>query len=282
MRTVTRRVTAEDGTPIGYQATGEGPALLLVHGAAADARQWSRLVPLLAPRFTVMAMDRRGRGMSGPLRPDHSLEVEYGDIATVANSVHAPVHLLGHSSGARFALHAALRTSNLASLVLYEPPPPETFDPGVLESLATLAASGDREGILRTFLVDVADNSEDALAWIRTRPIWPIMLDNALTLPAELRAAREYRFDPSAFADFTVPTLCLLGELSGGELRRAVHRTAEALGRAHVATLRGQGHGAMFSAPELLATQVEGFLATVDVEAASSEPPVAQSFDTPA
>jgi pimeloyl-ACP methyl ester carboxylesterase len=58
---------AADGNAIGYDATGDGPVLLLVHGAAADRRQWRRLVPVLARSFTVVAMDRRSRGLSGPL-----------------------------------------------------------------------------------------------------------------------------------------------------------------------------------------------------------------------
>ena len=86
---------AGDGTRIAYQATGGGEPVVLVHGAASDARQWSRVTPLLATGFTVMAMDRRGRGRSGPIRPDHSLEVDYGDVAAVATAVAGPVHVVG-------------------------------------------------------------------------------------------------------------------------------------------------------------------------------------------
>lgn len=251
---------AADGTTIGYEATGDGPVLLLVHGAAADRRQWGRVVPLLARSFTVVAMDRRGRGLSGPLRPDHSLEVEYDDIVAVTRSLQGPVHLLGHSSGARLALHAAPRVPALGELVLYEPPAPETFADGVLERLAALEAAGDREGILRTFLLDVAGNDVEDFSFLRGRPVWPLMVDNALTLPAELRAVRHYRFDPAAVADLAAPTLCLVGELSGPELRQVVAELVAALPDARTVVLAGQGHGAMFSAPQLLASEVERFL----------------------
>lgn len=249
-------VTAADGTAVGYQVHGSGPPLVLVHGAASDARQWARVVPLLAPDFTVLAVDRRGRGSSGPIRPGHSLEVEYGDIAAVARAAGPSVCIVGHSSGARFALHAALRVPGLAGLVLYEPPPAETFGAGVLESLADLEASGDREGILEVFLLDVAGNDHEALAFIRTRPIWPIMVANALTLPAELRAARRYRFDPGAFAALSAPAACLVGELSGTEVRDAAEEVAGAVAGAQVRVLAGQGHGAMFTAPDLFAEEI--------------------------
>ena len=260
MRTVTGRARAPDGTAIGYEATGEGPVLLLVHGAAADRRQWRRVVPLLAPSFTVVAMDRRGRGLSGPLREDHSLETEYGDIAALAASMEGPVHVLGHSSGARLALHAAPRVPVLGGLVLYEPPAPETLTDGVLDDLAALEAAGDREGILRTFLLEVAGNDDEAYDFVRGRPIWPLMVDNALTLPSELRAVRGYRFDAATVADVAAPTLCLVGGLSGPELWEAASQVVVALPRARVQVLPGQGHGAMFSAPALLASVVERFL----------------------
>lgn len=263
MVTVTTWTTAGDGTSIACEACGEGDPLVLVHSAAADARQWARLVPLLAPSFRVFAMDRRGRRQSGRCRLDHSLQVEYDDIASVVTSLPGPVHLLGHSSGARFALQAAPRAPNLASLILYEPPPPETFSDAALESLDRLEAAGDRLGILRTFLVDIVGNTEDAFDFIRQRPIWPLMVDNALTLPAELRAVLHYRFDPSSLAGLAVPTLVLVGELSGPEVRRTASEVAEALSDASVVTLPGQGHGAMFSAPELLASEVRRFVETL-------------------
>ncbi len=259
MGTETSGTTAPDGTFIGFRATGEGPVVVLVHGASSDARQWSALVPLLARDHTVVTMDRRGRMASGALRSDHSLETEYADVAAVASAFEGPVHLVGHSSGARFALHAALRAGNVACLALYEPLPPERFADGVLESLAEMAATGDREGILRTFLLDVAGNDEEALTFIRERPIWPIMIDNALTLPAELRAASSYRFDPSAVAGLTVPTVCLLGGLSGSATAGVAHQVAGALPHAEVRVLPGQGHGAMFSGPELLASELRRF-----------------------
>ncbi|MGI9032309.1 MAG: hypothetical protein DLM54_06460 [Acidimicrobiales bacterium] len=258
--TLIRHVKADDGSAIGYHVTGHGPAILLVHGAASDARQWSRVVPLLSRRFTVMAMDRRGRGASGSIGPGHSAEREHADIAAVATSVDGPVHMVGHSSGARFVLHAAQLIPNVASMVLYEPPLPETLTPEILESLRAAEAAGDREAVLATFLLDVAGNDEEALTFIRSRPIWPLMVDNALTLPAELRAVRGYRFRPAEFAGWSVPVLCLVGGSSEPQQSTVVDEIVAALAGAQVVALPGQGHGAMFSAPELFAAEIERFV----------------------
>jgi len=256
-----RFAIAGDGTPLGYREEGEGDAVLLVHSTAADARQWSLLVPLLARTFRVASMDRRGRGASGPYPADHSLEVEYGDIAAVATSLEGPVHLVGHSSGARFALHAAALIPNLATLILYEPPAPEGLTEPVMRTLAEYGASGDRHGVLRTFFVDGVGMAEDGFDLLQQRPVWPLMMDNALTVPAELSAVRHYRFDPSGIGGLGVPTLLLLGEESDDSVAGVTESIAAALPAATVEILPGQGHGAMFSAPELLATRISSFIA---------------------
>lgn len=82
---------------------------------------------------------------------------------------------------------------------------PKIFPEHLLEALSRLEASADREGLLRLCLVDFVGNSEADFAFIQHRPIWPIMLDNALTLPPELRAGMPYRFAPADVADTTVP-----------------------------------------------------------------------------
>ena len=61
---------SRDGTRIAYRRSGEGPPLILVHGTAANHGRWSPVLPALEERFTVYAMDRRGRGGSGDGQED--------------------------------------------------------------------------------------------------------------------------------------------------------------------------------------------------------------------
>ena len=71
-----------------------------------------------------------------------------------------------------------------------------------------------------------------------------------------------YRFEPSAFAGLHVPLLFLLGEHSDPEFERVADEIVGALPDARVTTMPGQGPGAMFSAPEMLASEIERFVRT--------------------
>ena len=68
---------------IGLLSAGRGPALLLVHGGMGQIESWAAMWSSLTERWSVTAMDRRGRGSSGD-GDRYSLSDEYGDVACVA------------------------------------------------------------------------------------------------------------------------------------------------------------------------------------------------------
>src|ERR1039457_4295652 len=59
-------VASADGTTIGYRRVGDGPGVVLVHGAGQSSQNLMTLARSLSDRFTVYVPDRSGRGMSGP------------------------------------------------------------------------------------------------------------------------------------------------------------------------------------------------------------------------
>src|SRR5687768_14900680 len=116
-------VTSRDRTRIAFWHRGSGPPLLLVHGATAShATTWRLVLPELERRFTVYAMDRRGRGGSGDAVEYH-IQREAEDVVAVIQSIDAPVNLLGHSYGGLCAIEAALLTNRIQRLLLYEAVP---------------------------------------------------------------------------------------------------------------------------------------------------------------
>src|SRR3712207_9333377 len=79
-------VASADGTPIAYWRSGDGPPLILVHGSFDDHNVWAPVLPAFEERFSVYAVDRRGRGGSGD-GTGHSLGGEGADIAGVGESI---------------------------------------------------------------------------------------------------------------------------------------------------------------------------------------------------
>jgi pimeloyl-ACP methyl ester carboxylesterase len=79
-------IQSRDGTPIRYFRRGHGPAILLIHGTAADHSRWAPVVPALQRHFTVYAMDRRGRGGSGDAAL-YRMDDEFADVAAVAAAI---------------------------------------------------------------------------------------------------------------------------------------------------------------------------------------------------
>ena len=108
----TRFVTSADGTPIAYDVTGEGPAVVVVEGALCHRAMGTAksLTPLLSTHHAVFAYDRRGRGESGPApgSPDVAREVE--DLVAVLEVAGPGAFVVGASSGAALVLEAQDRT----------------------------------------------------------------------------------------------------------------------------------------------------------------------------
>ncbi|HEX4216147.1 MAG TPA: alpha/beta hydrolase [Candidatus Dormibacteraeota bacterium] len=117
----TGQTTSRDGTTIGYRSLGEGPALVVLHGAVSSSQNHLELARALAPSFTVHLVDRRGRGLSGPCGDGYGIEKEVEDLDAVLTATGAH-DVLGVSSGAIIALHAAPRLPAVERVAAYEPP----------------------------------------------------------------------------------------------------------------------------------------------------------------
>ena len=262
------RVVSRDGTAIAYWTSGEGPPLLLVHGTSGSHERFAPLLPYLEPHATVHVMDRRGRGESGDA-PEYALEREFEDVAAVVDAIAqasgSKVDVYGHSYGGECAFGAALRTTNIRSLVLYEGWPPVMpeklkFPGGVEERLDARVASGDREAALELFWRQVVKVTEEDIRAIRAQPTWPSRLATVHTITREFRAFFDDTFDPRRAARITVPVLLLVGTDTPDELRDDPETVAAALPDARIAVLEGQQHIADVLAPELFAERVLEFL----------------------
>jgi pimeloyl-ACP methyl ester carboxylesterase len=253
-------VVSKDGTPIAVWRSGEGPPLVLVHGAAADHSRWAPVLPALEERFTVLSVDRRGRSPSGDA-DDYAIEQEYEDVVAVVQSTGETANVLGHSYGGICALEAALLTDGIRKLVLYEAPmgflksPPE-----VVDRLQVLLDEGKRDELVAFFMENVAGLPPEQVELLRSLPAWEARVEVAGTIPREELASREYVFEPDRFRDLGVPTLFLLGGDSPEPFTAAAEAIQATLPDSRVAVMPGQRHAAMDTATDLFTAEVLGFL----------------------
>ncbi len=97
------------GREVAYRFEGDGPLIVLVHGMAGSAATWDRVIPALAERFAVLALDLPGHGSSAkPADGDYSL----GSFASVVRDLMMTLGLdrgtiVGQSLGGGVAMQFA-------------------------------------------------------------------------------------------------------------------------------------------------------------------------------
>ena len=255
-----RHVTSPEGVRIACQVSGEGPPVVLVHGAGSARWSFDLVRPQLESRFTVIAIDRRGRGDSSDAQ-GYDVEREFEDVAAVVRDAGQGALLVGHSYGALIAAGAAQRLDGLPRLVLYEPPMGAVLaDAELIDRWERLIQEGEDDAVLREFFREVAGYSDDQIDELALSPVWERRKQVLPTLPRELRAELAFRLDRDALAMLATPTLMLLGSESPEWARRSTEAYSEALPHAELRILEGHGHGANTSGPELLAAEVARFL----------------------
>lgn len=119
-RYTTGSVTAPDGGVIGYRQLGQGPGLIMLHGAMETSQSHMQLAAALADVFTVYLPDRRGRGLSGPYSKEYSSQNEVGDLDALLTKTGSH-DVFGVSSGGLICLQAALTLPTIRKIALYEP-----------------------------------------------------------------------------------------------------------------------------------------------------------------
>lgn len=256
-----------DGTAIAWFRSGDGPPIVLVHGATADHTAWRTAGPLLAASHALYAIDRRGRGASGDT-PPYAIAREYEDVAAVVDAVASaegrPVDVVGHSFGGRVGLGAALLTGHLRRLVVYEgAPAPDGrsfHGDAMMARLEALAAADDREGLLSYFLATVVGMTPDELAAYRVAPTWRARVEAAPTIVREMWAEATEDAGPERYAGIRIPVLQLVGGDSSALFTDGTWALDRLLPNGRVVVIPGAKHAAHHSHAERFAREVRRFL----------------------
>lgn len=258
-------VTSADGTPIAFERTGSGPAVVLIGGAFNDRSTVDGLAATLAPHATAVCYDRRGRGASGA-STDYEPERETEDLAAVIGAIGEPAAVFGHSSGAVIAARASAEGVPVRKLALYEPtyvvddsrPRPGADLSGRVQNLLDDGSPGDAAAL---FLTEAVALPPEMVQGMRASAAWAFFTGLAPSLPFDLAVCGPGMELPGQqLARITVPTLVLSGSNTAPWLAAASRAVAGAIPGAVHRVVEGQDHG-ILQQPEALRAELTGFLA---------------------
>jgi pimeloyl-ACP methyl ester carboxylesterase len=98
-------VVRVNGLEIAYERVGQGPPLVLVHGATVDSRMWQPQLAALADELTVVAWDEPGAGRSSDVPAGFGLPDYARCLAALIAALElGPAHVAGLSWGGTVVL----------------------------------------------------------------------------------------------------------------------------------------------------------------------------------
>ena len=112
-------VVRAHGVDIAYERVGEGPPLVLLHGAAEDGRAWRPQLAALADELTVVAWDEPGAGRSSDVPAGFELSDYAGCLGALIEALGlGPAHVAGLSWGGTVALELYRHRPGLVSTLI--------------------------------------------------------------------------------------------------------------------------------------------------------------------
>ena len=241
------------GLEIAYERVGEGPPLVLVHGAAVDSRMWRPQLAALADEFTVVAWDEPGAGRSSDVPADFALADYANCLAALIDALDlGPAHVAGLSWGGTVALELYRHHPELvATLILVD-----TYA-GWKGSLPAEEVRARVEGV-RQMLAAPADEFDPTFPGLfagdppaefvslldeMAADVRPDSMRTALLVMAE---ADQRDLLPR----IAVPTLLIWGELDARSPLSVARQFEEAIPDAKLVVIPGAGHVSNLEQPE--------------------------------
>jgi pimeloyl-ACP methyl ester carboxylesterase len=254
-----QRLGLPGGVELHFIESGQGPALILLHGGMGDCDSWAPQLQALSPHHRTIAYSRRhsspnrNQVVAGP----QSLATDVADLLALLRQLHTgPAHLVGTSYGAVVALGCALACpAEVLSLVLAEPP---------LHRWACRTAAG--AVLYAAFMDEVWRQAADAFERGRSTRALQLLVDgmwgravfaslpparraaalrNAEAMEALTRAADPFPDLPQAtVARLPMPVLLVRGEHASALHVRVIDELARVLPSAARAVIADAGHAA--------------------------------------
>ncbi|HSM34312.1 MAG TPA: alpha/beta fold hydrolase [Anaerolineae bacterium] len=241
--------------------TGDGPAMLLLHGFTGSARSWGDHLEAWSLGHRVIAPDLLGHGGSeAPTDPTrYALERQADDLAGLLRLLDVGrADIVGYSMGARLALVMALAHPGLVGCLVLESPSAGIVDPVARsarrqadERLARILERDGIEAFVAGWEAQPLFASHAALPADRQRQLRSERLGHdPLALAASLRGAGQGVMAPlhDRLPGIAAPTLVIAGALDTAGVERA-RNVAAGIPRARLEVVAGVGHTPHLEAP---------------------------------
>jgi pimeloyl-ACP methyl ester carboxylesterase len=271
----TRRVRWSGGTTQVIEL-GEGPPLLLLHGGLGEAVQWGGILPALARRHRVMAIDRPGHGLADPFDYRGVELIPHarrflGELLDAEGLRSAP--LVGASMGGFWSIVFALaHPERVSRLVLVGAPAgitralPLQMRLGTLPGLKTLVrrmmqqpTRDSTRAFWKQLLVAHPERMEDDLLDVltasqrRNAPSWFTLIDQAF----DFRGMKPELVLGERWKDVSVPTTFVWGEKDAWASPREGDAVAAMNARVRMVRIPDAGHAPWVDAPEAVVNAIE-------------------------
>jgi 2-succinyl-6-hydroxy-2,4-cyclohexadiene-1-carboxylate synthase len=278
------------GCPLAAERSGQGPALMLLHGYTGNGSSLAGIARELEDDFEAIAPDLPGHGRSVDRTAGRTYDFDacVDDlVATLTATGHRTAHWLGYSMGARLALACAVRyPSCVASLVLLAgragiADPAERAARRLADE--ALAARIESQGIAafvdewlaQPLFATLQRCGPEFMARERTARLTNDAHGLAGSLRALGPAAQPPLFD--ALPRVTMPVLLVAGALDV-RFVAAAHELARSLPRAEVCVIPEAGHAAHLERPEHFLRVVREFLRRAARPASNDPSPSVQEI----
>lgn len=240
-----------NGTRLYYEASGKGPAVVLVHGGLVDSRLWDGQMGPLARRFRVVRYDLRGFGRSAAA-PEPFSHLE--DLRALLDFLKVErATLVGLSLGGIIAADFALEhPGRVGRLVLVGPglrgdkqPPPR--DAAAAVGAMSRGAEAFADETMKRELYAAVRPGSGAHALLRR-----MLLENFKALSTFRPGFLKYPETPTAdrLSDIKAPTLVIIGSRDGRNLLNIADTLAHGIPGARKVVIQGASHHPPVETPQ--------------------------------
>jgi pimeloyl-ACP methyl ester carboxylesterase len=109
-----------NGIKMYYEIYGQGKPLVLIHGGGSTIQTtFGRVIPMLATKYKIIAMDLQAHGRTSDRKAPETFEQDANDVVTLLKNLNiSKAHFFGFSNGGTTAMQIAIRYPEIVDKII--------------------------------------------------------------------------------------------------------------------------------------------------------------------